>query len=52
MDSPNCFTWKRTTEIRVPESWGRHLRVIIITIVIVLGAACGVDLGVLPFPRL
>ncbi|MGW0447161.1 hypothetical protein ACWDWV_17550 [Streptosporangium sandarakinum] len=48
MDSAKCFRWT----VEIPESWGRHLRVVVITIVIVLGAAYGVDLGALPFPRL
>ncbi|WP_371785533.1 hypothetical protein [Streptosporangium subroseum] len=39
--------------VKLPESAGLHVRRIIITIVIVVAVAYGVDLSVLPwFPRL
>ncbi|GAA0989185.1 hypothetical protein GCM10009555_072610 [Acrocarpospora macrocephala] len=34
--------------LSLPESWGRHLRVIVITIIIVVGAVLGVDASMLP----
>ncbi|GGK94349.1 hypothetical protein Ppa06_64780 [Planomonospora parontospora subsp. parontospora] len=40
-------------ELSMPESWGRHVRTIIIAIVIVVALAYGVDLGAFPyFPRM
>ncbi|MFI6536709.1 hypothetical protein ACIBHY_29955 [Nonomuraea sp. NPDC050547] len=35
--------------ISVPAEWGKHLKVVIITIVIVVAVALGVDINGLPF---
>ncbi|MFC4900016.1 hypothetical protein ACFQVD_37175 [Streptosporangium amethystogenes subsp. fukuiense] len=37
--------------VRIPGEWGRHMRTIVITVVIVVAVAYGVDMSVLPFLR-
>ncbi|WP_281249857.1 hypothetical protein [Streptosporangium canum] len=38
--------------VSVPESWGQHVRTIVIAVVIVVAVAYGVDLSGVPyFPR-
>lgn len=39
--------------VRVPASWGRYVRTIVVTVVIVVGVAYGLDVSALPWaPRL